>query len=554
MNTTTHAGNGDREGTKSVMDWVISSQAAKELVEGSTTRAWSPERTVKPHEYAAIKKCRTCKAEKPLTEFYARYATCKACTLEKQRPRSNAYYAANRDDQIVTKGAYYEQNRERYTAWRMANKAANPEREKSVRLARRAAKIDSFREREVVYSSVRRAYKLRAMPAWADIEAIRLVYLAAQRKTRLTGIQYHVDHIVPLKGKTVCGLHCESNLRVIKASENVRKSNSLVEDIVWTRRESVGGEDKEPCPPENGSVGTSYSESNREGTIDKLSAPNTGNAVVDGSDASGNNTVVGARVGNHCQISTKIVRVSTRAQNSDVIGRSDELSYQVMRRQQELRRDVEAIALTNQASVADDGNTTPGKSGGLGAWLTTSTDRGATGANGGFANGIVAAPAVGAKRALSETTVRDIVQGVYEQGGDPSVMMSGPGVIRKFSEYLFTVSARIATLTSDQGKSAERATALGSVNVFVTDFGTLELVDNRLQQKYAADDGDCYNVYIIDPAYLSLAYLHGYRTEPLAKTGLADNRQMAVDWTLVVNNEAAHGVIADIDPTLAAVA
>ena len=292
----------------------------------------------------------------------------------------------------------------------------------------------------------------------------------------------------------------------------------------------------------------------KEWTTDELAAPNIANAVVDGSDASGNNTATGARVGNHCQISTKVVRVSTRARESATIGRSDELGYQVMRRQQELKRDVEAIMLTHQASVADDGNTTAGKSAGLGAWLTTSTSPGATGADGGFANGIVAAPAVGAKRALTEKMVRDMVQSVYEEGGDPSVLMSVPSVIRGFSEYLFTSSARVATLMADQGRSAEKATALGSVNVFVTDFGTLDLVDNRLQQLYAADDGDCANVYIIDPQYLSIGYLHGYRTEPLAKTGLADNRQIAVDWTLIVHTEKAHGVIADIDPTLAVTA
>lgn len=288
----------------------------------------------------------------------------------------------------------------------------------------------------------------------------------------------------------------------------------------------------------------------KEWTTDELAAPNIANKQVDGADTiSINDTKTGGRVGNHCQISVKVVQVSTRAQESDTIGRANELAYQVMRRQQELRRDVEAIALTHQASVADDGNTTPGQSAGLGAWLTTSTNRGTTGTDGGFSNGIVAAPAAGAKRAMTETMVRDIVQSVYQEGGDPSVLMSIPSVIRKFSEYLFTASARVATLTSDQGKSREKAAALGSVNVFVTDFGTLELVDNRLQQTYAADDGTAANVYIIDPQYLALAFLHGYRVEPLAKTGLADKRQMAVDWTLVVNTEKAHGVIADIDPT-----
>ncbi len=302
-------------------------------------------------------------------------------------------------------------------------------------------------------------------------------------------------------------------------------------------------------------IGTdSASNPYKEWTTDELAAPNIANAVVDGSDASGNDAATGARVGNHCQISTKVVRVSTRARESATIGRSDELAYQVMRRQQELRRDVEAIMLTHQASIADDGNTTAGKSAGLGAWLTTSTSRGTTGADGGFSNGIVSAPAVGAKRALTEKAIRDIVQSVYQEGGNPSVLMSVPSVIRGLSEYLFTSSARVATLTADQGKSSEKATALGSVNVFVTDFGTLELVDNRIQQTYAADDGTCANVYVIDPQYLSVGYLHGYRTEPLAKSGLADNRQIAVDWTLVVHTEKAHGVIADIDPTLAVLA
>jgi hypothetical protein len=291
----------------------------------------------------------------------------------------------------------------------------------------------------------------------------------------------------------------------------------------------------------------------KEWTTDELAAPNLANKVVDGSDASGNDTKTGARVGNHCQISTKVVRVSTRANESDTIGRSSELAYQVMRRQQELKRDVEAIMLSRQASVADDGNTTAGQSAGLASWLTTNDFRGGGGSAAGFSSGIVAAPVAGTARALTETMVRDCVQSVYQQGGDPTVMMSTPALIRKFSEYLFTSSARVATITADQGKSSSPATALGAVNVFVTDFGTLDLVPNRLQPLHDLAT-DTVDVFIIDPSYLSIGFLHGYRTEPLAKTGLADNRQMAVDWTLIVHTEKAHGVIADIDPTQAVTA
>jgi len=290
-----------------------------------------------------------------------------------------------------------------------------------------------------------------------------------------------------------------------------------------------------------------------------LAQPDVANAVVDGADATGNNTVLGARVGNHHQISQKVVQVSFRADVSDVIGRTKETSYQVMRRQQELRRDVDAIALVNQASVSDDGNTIAGKAGGLPTWLVTTTSNGAgAGANGGFnsSTGLTVARTAGTNRALTETMVRDSVQGVYQQGGDPTRMLSIPGIIRKFSEYLFTSSARVATLMSDQGKSTEQAAALGSVNVFVTDFGTLTLVPDRLQQKYKDSGGsvDCATVFIVDPTYLALSYLKGYRTEDLAKIGLSERKQMSVDWTLIVNTEKSHALIGDINPLLAVTA
>lgn len=289
----------------------------------------------------------------------------------------------------------------------------------------------------------------------------------------------------------------------------------------------------------------------KEWTTDELAAPDVTNAVIDGADAGDAGTVTGARVGNHCQISDKVVKVSYRADASDTVGRTKELGYRLMRKQQELRRDVEAIALENQASVADDGNTTAGKAGGLPSWLQTNAITGGTAGYFNTSTGLtVAAVSEGAVVTLTETAVRDCVENIYNEGGNPSKMMSIPGVCRKFSEYLFTSSARVATLMSDQGKSAEAATAMGSVSVFVTDFGTLDIVPNRLQQKQtAAGADDSAYVFILDPEYAELSYLHGYRTDTLGKTGLAENRQIAVDWTLVVNNEKAHGLIADIDFT-----
>lgn len=64
----------------------------------------------------------------------------------------------------------------------------------------------------------RRALKLRATPAWANEEKIKKIYAECPKG-------HHVDHIVPLQGRKVCGLHVEDNLQYLPAAENIRKSN-----------------------------------------------------------------------------------------------------------------------------------------------------------------------------------------------------------------------------------------------------------------------------------------------------------------------------------------
>ena len=290
-----------------------------------------------------------------------------------------------------------------------------------------------------------------------------------------------------------------------------------------------------------------------EWTLDKLATPDLTNAVVDGSDAVGDDTVVGTRVANHHQISDKIVKVSYRADASDTIGRAKELGYQLSRRQNELKRDVEAISLSNQASVADNGDTVAGKAGGLPSWLETSSYGGVGHAAGGFdtGTGLTVGRTVGTAAALSVQTVKDAVESVYNEGGESSVFMSVPGVVSKFTDFLFTSDARIATLQADQGKSSGAITANGAINTYITDFGKLDIVANRIQQPYGTTTADA---FILDPSYLELCYLKGYRADPLAKTGLAENRQLSVDWTLIVKTEAAQAMIGDIDYSLDAIA
>lgn len=71
----------------------------------------------------------------------------------------------------------------------------------------------------------RRASLVRAVPLWADLKKIAEIYATAAWLTLTSGEPWHVDHIVPLQGKTVSGLHCEANLTLLPASENIAKSN-----------------------------------------------------------------------------------------------------------------------------------------------------------------------------------------------------------------------------------------------------------------------------------------------------------------------------------------
>lgn len=77
------------------------------------------------------------------------------------------------------------------------------------------------------HAKLRQACKLQRTPLWADLEAIRAIYVEARRIEMETGVPQHVDHIYPLKGRFVSGLHVPENLRIVPAKVNLAKSNKV---------------------------------------------------------------------------------------------------------------------------------------------------------------------------------------------------------------------------------------------------------------------------------------------------------------------------------------
>ena len=135
----------------------------------------------------------------------------------KGQPKSDASKAAGR--------RYYEKNREAI----IARAAARPSSE--VRQYKDKHKANNP-EYYKALTSVRKRRHRNATPKWITAEqkqAMRQLYLEAQRLTKLTGERYVVDHVVPLINPDVCGLHVPWNLRVMTQEENLRKSNKLLD-------------------------------------------------------------------------------------------------------------------------------------------------------------------------------------------------------------------------------------------------------------------------------------------------------------------------------------
>lgn len=147
--------------------------------------------------------------------------------LDKERARNARYRAENPEKLKATQKAYLDKHREKRLGALKAWAENNPERYAEIR----KRWYDANRELRNFYSGKWRKAARQQTPPWADFDKIKVIYEEAVRISEATGIPHHVDHYYPLQGKTVSGLHVETNLRVIPAVENVRKRNRLPEDV-----------------------------------------------------------------------------------------------------------------------------------------------------------------------------------------------------------------------------------------------------------------------------------------------------------------------------------
>lgn len=158
---------------------------------------------------------------------------------EAQRAYMKAYREKNKIKLDAYKSNWTKENAEKFAAtraeWYETNKNRLLDKATAYYVTHKDGKIKDFRQNNADKFAARnaqyKARKLQATPKWANIEEIQKLYEKAAIQTLVDGVEYNVDHIVPLKSKIVCGLHCEANLQILTSTENIKKSNRYWPDM-----------------------------------------------------------------------------------------------------------------------------------------------------------------------------------------------------------------------------------------------------------------------------------------------------------------------------------
>jgi hypothetical protein len=192
-----------------------------------------------------LKKCSKCGVTKPISEFgdntrnkFNVRASCKECNVE----HAMKNYWDEPEKYRAKSAKWREENPEKYEAYMTKYMDEHRDERNEYRRLHRLDNIEHERERDREYTrnnlvkfriknGKRRAAKNAATPSWLTLihlAQIEEFYEMAEAKTMQTGIPHEVDHMVPLLGKTVRGLHVPWNLQILTDKENISKKNKLL--------------------------------------------------------------------------------------------------------------------------------------------------------------------------------------------------------------------------------------------------------------------------------------------------------------------------------------
>ena len=270
-----------------------------------------------------------------------------------------------------------------------------------------------------------------------------------------------------------------------------------------------------------------------EWQTDSLASATSANAAVEGADGVSATISPTTRLGNYTQIVQKVVQTSGTLEAVNKAGRRSERAYQLAKASSELKRDMETIITANQGRDAGSSSSAR-KLGAILSWLKTNTSKGTSGTDPTTIG--VSTRSDGATRTFTEQLLKDEIAAVFDSGGNPTMLVVGSGLKQKVSSFA-GIAAQRYMAPGDQP-----TTIIGAADVYMSDFGTLSVVPDRFMRTRDA--------LLIDPEYMALSYLRPFQTNDLAKTGDSEKTQLLAEFTLEMRNEAAHAIVADLNPAL----
>lgn len=249
------------------------------------------------------------------------------------------------------------------------------------------------------------------------------------------------------------------------------------------------------------------------------------NAQAEGDDTTATAVTAQVRLGNRTQIMKEAASVSGTQEAVDKAGQKGEMSKQLALKSAELKLDVE-YALTRNNVTA----TTPRQLRGLVGWAdSANTSVGAGYVAPVYTTSGNTAQTDGTQRAFTESLLKDTLQKSYASGGRPNIVMMGSTQKQTFSTFTGN-----ATNTRD----SEDKKVVASVDIYVSDFGTLKAMIN-LQQRSR-------DVWVLQSDKWAFAVLRPWQQSDLAKTGDSERKQILLEGTLEAINPKANGAVLDV--------
>ena len=256
------------------------------------------------------------------------------------------------------------------------------------------------------------------------------------------------------------------------------------------------------------------------------------NAHIEGDDTAATAQVPTVRYVNYTQIYKKIFTVSGTANAVKAGGRKKEVSYLLAKNGKELKRDQEKSFAGTDVAVA--GSSAAARvTANFDTWLFTNDTNGTSGTAYTITGGVpVTNRTNGTDRPWTETLLKEALLLQFNSGGEVSMLMVSAAKKQETSSFPGIADIRVSA------SGNKPSVIIGAVDLYVSDFGNVDVVPNRFMPTDLA--------YLIDPSMVKKRVLRPYFVEELAKTGDSTKMHIIEEAGLEVSNEAAHAVVRDL--------